>query len=204
MKNIWLIGIVLMVASTGVKAQFGYGITAKTEIYTRYSNPSDEIAAAGAGSLLLNLGIGPKFWIGGENFSFSAETAAIISPLALSIGDYKGLGAVGFPVMGKFNFRGLSGVNREGKFGWSIGGGLQWSRTELFGVTSKFEDRGISRKLFKTYVAEVGYGFGMSGLMIQGYVRYGRNPDLGANSFSIGISYDFNLPLYKELTDPEF
>ena len=183
---------------------FGAGLTVKNDLYLRYSNPDDDIASNAAGSFLLNLGVGPKLWIGGEDFSVSAEGSAVFSPLALSLGDYKGLGAGAFPLMMKLNFQGLSGVNKEGKFGFSIGGGIQWSRTELFGLKDSFEEEGVERKLFKTYIGEIAYGFGMSGFAGYAFIRYGWEADTKANTINFGIGYDFNLPRLKELTDPEF
>lgn len=200
-----IIIVLLSTVSTFVSAQaFGYGFTAKTDIYQRYANPKDDIAARSAGSFLLNLGVGPKLWVGGEKFSFSAEATANIAPFALALSDYKGLGAGAFPVIGKLNFGGLSSLNREGKFGFSIGGGIQWSRTELFGLKDRFSEQGVERKLFKTYIGEVSYGFGMSGFAIQAFLRVGIEPDTDANTINFGIAYDFNLPRLKELTDPEF
>lgn len=185
-------------------AQFGYGMTAKTEIYTWLQNPKDDIQSASAGSALVNIGLGPKIWLGGENVSFSAEASAVISPFALSISDFKGLGAVSFPVIGKINFGGLSTLNKEGKFGFSIGGGIQWSKTELFGLKGSASNEGVSRSMFRNYIGEIGYGFGMSGFALQVYLRYGRNSALKSSNFSFGIGYDFNAPRLKEATDPEF
>jgi hypothetical protein len=190
---------------TTLQAQpFGIGLTVKNDLYQRYSNPKDEIASGSAGSFLLNFGLGPKFWVGGEDFSVSVEGSANIAPLALSTGDFKGLGAGAFPLMMKFNFQGLSGVNKEGKFGLSIGGGIQYSRTELFGLKNSFAEDGVERKLFKTYIGEIAYGFGMSGFAGYVFLRYGRESDTKANTFNFGLGYDINIPRFKELTDPEF
>ena len=128
----------------------------------------------------------------------------MLSPFSLALNDYKGLGAVSFPVMAKLNFQGLSALNREGKFGFSIGAGIQWSKTELFGLKNSFEEQGVSRDLFKTYILEAAYGFGMSGFTLHAFVRYGWNKGTDANTLNFGIGYDFNLPTLKELTDPEF
>ncbi len=184
--------------------QFGYGITASNDIYQYYQNPDDKTGkSTSAGSVLLNFGIGPKLWVGGEDFSISLEAQATIGLLGLSINDYKGLGTTSFPIMAKLNFGGLSTLDKEGKFGWSVGGGLQYSRTELFYLENNFEEVGGDRKLFKTYVGQVGYGFGMSGYSMQGFLRFGYAPEVGARSFNFGIQYDFNIPKLKAITDPE-
>lgn len=199
----WLLGICIVFTMQLHGQGVGYGLTAKTDLYQRFVNPEDEIANRSAGGIF-SLGLGPKLWIGGENMSFSAEASFNYAPFAISLDDYKGMGAMSFPLMAKFNFGGTSTHNREGKFGLSVGGGIQYSRTELYGLRGSFADMGVTRNYFRTYVAEVGYGFGLSGFAIMGYVRYGRNTDLKANTFNFGIAYDFNLPVLKELTDPEF
>ena len=187
-----------------VNAQFGYGFTASTDLYSRYVNPKDNILSPSSGSALLNLGAGPKIWIGGKKFSFSAEGQAVLGFLSLSSGDYKGLGSISFPVLGKFNFKGLSGFNSEGQTGFSIGGGIQWSKTEFFGLQDDAKSKGVIRDYFPPYVVQLGWGFGVSGFVLQAIARYGINPDdSSSNTLNIGFQYDFNLPLLKRIDNPE-
>lgn len=204
MKRLVLLLTLICLTISISYAQFGYGVTAKTGLYQRFSNPQDDIASNSAGSALLNIGLGPKIWVGGERVSISAEASAMIAPFAISTGDFKGMGAASFPVMAKINFGGLVGVNKQGTLGLSIGGGFQWSRTELFGLTSKFETLGVERSLFKTFIGEIAAGFGMSGFAGYVYLRYGKNNELNARTFNLGIGYDFNVPTLKVLTDPDF
>jgi len=96
-------------------------------------------------------------WFGGEDFSFSVEGQVSLGTLGFSAGDYKGLGIASVPLMAKLNFNGLSSFDKEGKFGWSVGGGLQYSRTELYYLANDFEDIGGERSWFKTYIGQVGY-----------------------------------------------
>jgi len=183
---------------------FGYGGTLRTELYSHYSNPPDGIASRSAGSALLNIGVGPKIWVGGPDFSFSPEVSVVISPLALSISDFKGLGAVSFPIIGKFEFLGNSNLNKDGKFGFSIGGGVQYNKTELFYLKPSVRDQGVRRPFFRTYVIEADFGYGLVGFDVHFFIRYGFANDIGANSLNIGIGYDFNAPLLKKATDPNF
>lgn len=190
---------------TGVTAQtIGYGFVSRLDLYSRYSNPKDDIASPGAGSALLNLGLGPKLWLGGEKMSVSVEGAIVFSPFALSLKDYKGLGALAFPVLGRLNFGGLSNVNKEGKMGFSIGAGYQWSRTELYGLHSDDAASGVTRSYFRNLIGEVGYGYGMGGFSFGLYARYGRDPNLRSNIFSIGLGVNLNRHLLKVTTDSEF
>ncbi|MBK7805224.1 MAG: hypothetical protein IPJ51_02830 [Saprospiraceae bacterium] len=201
-----IIGIFLtLVFVSGLQAQFGYGFTVSTDVYHRYVNPKvpNDDTGRSAGSTILNLGIGPKIWLGSKNISFSAETQAIIGFFGLSTSEYKGLGTLAFPLIGKLNFKGLSTFDKEGKMGFSIGGGLQWNKTELFGLSDEFQSKGLKRNLFKTYVLQAGYGFGLSGFTAHGFLRYGFNKAVESSALSIGLQFDFNYPMLKKITSPE-
>ncbi len=192
-----------LVSSLGLHAQFGYGFTASNDLYHRYVNHSNSKSNLSAGSALFNLGLGPKIWIGSKNISFSAETQAVIGFLGLSAKEYKGLGTLAFPFIGRLNFKGLSTFDREGKLGWSIGGGIQFNKTELYGLTNEFASKGINRNFFTTYVVQAGFGFGLSGFTAHGIVRYGFNSDDKSKTLNIGLQYDFNAPMLKKITNPE-
>ncbi len=201
-KNILF--IILTFSSLQLSAQFGYGFTASTDLYQRYVNPKDDILSPSSGSAILNLGGGPKIWIGGKKFSFSVEGQAVLGFLSLSTGDYKGLGSLAIPVLGKFNFNGLSGLNSEGTTGFSIGGGIQWSKTEFWALNDDAKSKGVTRDFFPTYVMQAGYGFGVSGFGIQGFLRYGINPnDKKSNTLNVGFQYDFNVPMMKKIDNPD-
>ena len=198
-----VISLLLSMYAISAQGQFGIGMTITNDLYNRYGNPSDSIASGGNGSVLLNLGLGPKVWVGGEKMSFSVETYANLGIFGLSLTDYKGLGNISFPVIAKFNFGGLSGLNKEGRFGLSIGGGIQWNKTELYYLSNSFEDRGVSREMYRTYVIQAGYGFGLTGFGAQAFVRYGWNPDLdGGNSLNIGLQFDLNFIKLSKIDDP--
>lgn len=198
-----LIVVILSFISLQVSAQFGYGFTLTNDLYHRYVNPEDGVAGRSAGSAILNLGAGPKIWVGGQNMSVSVEAQACIGFLGLALNDYKGMGTLSYPIMAKFNFNGLSALDKEGRMGLSIGGGLQYNRTEWYGLDEEFASKGVSRKLQKTYIAQVGYGFGISGFGLQLYTRYGWNKDTGASGLNIGLQWDFNASLMKKITSPE-
>lgn len=197
--------VVFTLLTFSAHSQVGYGFTVTNDLYQRFQNPEEEDIDAykGAGSLLLNVGVGPKIWIGAPRFSFSVESTANIGLLGLAVKDFKGLGTHHIPVIGRFNFGGLTGLDREGKFGWSIGGGVQFNKTELYYTTNSYEEDGLDRNYFTTYVGQIAYGFGLSGFAIQGVLRVGYNPDTKANSFNLGLQYDFNIPKLKQISNPE-
>jgi len=204
MKQVFIV-MTLVCTTYMLKAQFGYGITFSNDIYNRYTNPEQKNIDVyeGNGSLLLNLGLGPKIWIGAPKFSFSLESQAKIGLLGLALKDFKGMGNHAVPVIGRFNFGGLSGLDKEGKFGWSIGGGIQFNKTELYYTADKYSDQGIDRNYFRTYVGQIAYGFGLSGFAIQGVLRVGYDPDTKANSFNFGLQYDLNFPKLRQISSPE-
>lgn len=204
-KN-WLLFcfVFLIIAPSAFSQNVAWGGTIKNELYTRYANPSDDIASRSAGSALLNIGLGPKVWIGSGDFTFSPEASFMFSPFALSTGDYKGLGAISFPILAKFEFLGNSNFNDDGKFGFSIGGGVQYSKTELWYLKGSFKEQGVSRGFFRTYIIEGDFGYGISGFNVHLFVRYGWANNSDANTLNIGIGYDFNVPKLKKETDPEF
>lgn len=199
-----LLFLTFLFLQISVFGQIGYGFHASTDLYSYWNNPDLDVDKRSAGSALLNIGVGPKLWLGGENFTVSAQATAVIAPFAFNVKQFNGLGAAYFPMIMKLNFGGLSGGNKSGKLGFGIGGGVQYNKTELFGVTSEADALGVTRSNFRTYIAEASVGYGLSGFNLQFYLRYGWDPGTKANTFNLGIGYDFNLPKLKELTDPEF
>ena len=192
----------ILLSSISTSAQFGYGFTVTNDIYQRFTNPEDNSNQyRGSGSAILNFAAGPKIWIGNQNVSVSLEAQAGIGLLSLGLKNYKGLGAAYFPMMAKLNFNGLSGLDKEGRQGWYIGGGLQYFRTELYGLSDKAEKAGVQRELYPSYIGQFGYGFGLSGFVASGFIRAGYHPDTKANFFAIGIQADFNKPMLKKIAN---
>ncbi|MBK8856088.1 MAG: hypothetical protein IPN10_18765 [Saprospiraceae bacterium] len=187
-------------------AQFGLGLTFNYDFYQRYTNPKDNFEAGrSAGSVLTNISLGPKIWIGKPSFSFSVESQIGIAPLGLDTKEFKGLGMATLPIIGQLNFKGNSGLQTEQSIGYSIGGGIQYNRTELFGLKNKYEDLGVNRTFFPTYIiqAGVGYGIGNSGFLFNLFTRYGFNQESKAQSFNIGIQFDINMIAFrKNLNNP--
>lgn len=177
---------------TQVNAQVGLGLVWAGDLYMRYVNPVEAgvDAKRSSGAAISSLSLGPKLWMGGNNFSFSLEAQANIAPLSFNVSEYKGMGAVAFPLMGKFNFGAASGFNEDRILGWSIGGGVQYNRTELFGLTDKFDD--IERSYFATYVGELAIQLGIAGFDAGFYIRMGFGEN-EARSFNIGYVLNFNF-----------
>lgn len=193
--------IVLFVGTS--QAQFGIGVVGGLDFYQRYTNPTSSLAHESAGSFLLNLSLGPKIWIGGKQFSISVESPVSIAPLGLAAKDYKGLGMAAVPVIGMLNFGKTSGFDRDGGLGFSIGGGLQWFRTELFGLSQEFVEKGVERAWEQVYIIQANLGFGISGFAGNLFVRYGFDTeDLGLQTLNVGVQTDFNFLMTKNIDDP--
>ncbi len=205
-RSILVLGFVSLFLFSGSKinAQFGIGLTTSWDIYNRYVNPDDGLANGSNGSAILNLGLGPKIWVGGEAFSVSVESIANLGLLGLSLKEYKGLGSFSVPVMAKLNFGGLSGLNKDLAFGLSLGAGIQYSRTEIFYLQNSYQDLGVTRDYYRTINFQMGYGVGISGFTAHAFVRYGYNPDVeGGSNLHIGVQTDFNFVNLKKIRRPE-
>lgn len=175
--------------------QFTHKMIIGFDLYQKYRNPVDQKVnddSRSAGNVILAIPIGYSLFIGKNNFSISTEASANIAPLAFDAGQYKGLGALSFPLLAKLNFGALSGFSENKLLGYSIGGGIQFNRTELFGLTNKYNF--LERNYFPTYVGEVGIGGGVSGLNVILYFRVGT---AAHKAFSFNSGLIFNVDLFK-------
>ncbi|GLR18366.1 hypothetical protein [Portibacter lacus] len=195
MKKYLLLLCILLSVVIQSNAQFGFGIVAGNDIYQRYTNPD----GGSSGNAILNLQFGPKLWVGGESFSVSVETYANWGATSLSVVDYKGMGSIAFPLMAKLNFKGNSGFNSELTSGWSIGGGYQIARTELYGVNLSAIEQDVIRDLYPVMVGELSYGYGIGGFYVELFGRYGWDTQSKASTLNFGLSYNVNFVGFKKL-----
>lgn len=195
MKKQLLSLIALVILSTQANAQFGVGFVFGNDIYNRFQNPD----GGSSGNAILNLHAGPKIWMGGDRFSVSVESQVNWGSTSFSIGDYKGMGSLAIPLLAKLNFNGNSGFSSELTSGWSVGGGYQLARTELYGVTIDAAEQGVVRELFPVVVGELSYGYGIGGFYIEFFGRYGWDPSSKASTTNIGISYNINMIGFRKL-----
>ena len=71
------------------QAQFGFGFTVSNDLYQRYTNPKDVVGARSSGNAILNLGLGPKIWVGSKKVSASIEAQVNMGFTAFSLSSYK-------------------------------------------------------------------------------------------------------------------
>jgi len=200
MKNIFWI-FILVISSIQLNAQFGFGWVFGGDIYQRYVNPKIEgqPESRSSGSALLNMCMGPKLWVGGKKVNVSAEGQINFAPFALDMGDYKGLGAISFPLLVHLNFGSLT-TQQSMKKGFSIGGGMQFSQINLYGQPDDIPQN-IERKLYRSYVGQVMFGTNFQGANIAMYCRYGVG-DNDHSILNIGIVSETNfVRLFKSFKD---
>lgn len=194
-----LLFLLLFLLSLTAYSQIGIGTVRGFDFYQRYKNPVDDIAYPASGNAMLNLIYGPKVWIGGKKFSVSIEGHANIGLTSLALKNFKGMGAVSFPVIAKLNFKGLSGFNPGFSNGFSIGGGIQWSKTELYWLSKKYKDLGVTRDFYDVIFGQLEIGIGSFGSDGALYVRYGFNPDNKAKVLNVGMVFSTNSTFKKQM-----
>jgi hypothetical protein len=172
-----------------IKPNFICGI----DLYQWYKNPKSSIThekGSSSGSFLLNFPVGLKVLMGANNVSVSVEGSANLGLFSLDLGNYKGLGAVSFPFLVKLNFDGMSGFSKNKLIGYSIGGGIQYSHTEWYGLHTAFKN--LERKYFPSYIGEIAVGGGINKVNLSYYLRIGVGKD-GAFSLNNGLIFNFDL-----------
>lgn len=185
-------------AVNNVSAQVGAGFVIGGDYYQWYRNPevAGETALPSTGNVLLNVAMGPKFWFGGDNFSLSLEGHINWGITAFDMHEYKGMGNLSFPLIAKLNFGGISGFGEEDRKGIYIGGGLQYTRTEAYGLTSDYVGN-TTRNYFQTFIGEIGFGSGGEGITSTTFVRVGLGYENGgfnqAFTLNVGSIIDINF-----------
>ncbi|MBK6823716.1 MAG: hypothetical protein IPG87_12230 [Saprospiraceae bacterium] len=184
--------------SVSCNAQWSSSMVLGMDFYQQYKNPehvSDQGSSRSSGAAILAIPFGIQVSYGKNNVSIALEAGANFAPLAIDVNEFKGFGAVSFPLMAKFNAGALTGISKNRLIGYSIGGGIQFNRTELFGLNEKFKE--IKRSIFPTYVGELGVGGGVGGFNLILFLRIGFNQ---ANAFSLNTGIVTKTNLFKSKT----
>ena len=198
-----LIIIILLTITTSLCSQSltkygaGYGYVSGRNYYEYYTNPKVEgdTTLRTSGSVA-GIFWGTKAWVGTKRYSVSVEGQLNFAPFAFDTQEFKGIGAMSIPFIARFNIGALSGKNMiaTGK-GFSVGVGVQYSRTELLFTPKEFKN--LERKFYKSYIVEVVFGSGQRRLGHFGYfARYGFSPD-DFSTASIGffaLTSGFSVP----------
>jgi len=145
------------------QVNIGPMISAEWNLYNWYQRPSNHqfsIASGGNRSVgqVLNvlpsarLGIvfvfdAPNFY--GNDFVLLLEGGISYTPFSFDLEERKGQGALSFPVI-------LSTIIPIGSTAMTIGGGIQFSKTEFTQTTAKYQP--LDNPFFMTYILELGLG----------------------------------------------
>ncbi len=183
------IGLFILMLES-VTAQFNSRLVIGTDLYQWYSNPLKvgSTASSSSGGVLSAI-LGSEIMAGRNNYSVGLEANVNLGWLDFDT-DYKGWGAVSFPFILKLNSGSLSGFSDK-LIGWSIGLGMQYQKTELFGLTDAYQF--THRIFFPTYIGQIELAGGIGGLILAYYIRLGKNPCLeNAISFNTGLLFRLN------------
>ncbi len=193
------------------KIQMGMSLYLDYNLYHRYQKPdflSPERESAGQLLNLLPLG-GFGFWIGqAGSFTVGIEGGLDYMPFSIDLQEYKGLGAVSFPLLLRATQPFAPWAEISPFVG--VGIGLQWNRIDLYGRPSGAA-LGLNN-YFKTQVVELSIGLGrgwqpttrQTGLLAF-YARIGKAAE-GAHTLNFGLRAKLlinrNPPLPNKKQDP--
>lgn len=176
--------------------QLRFSVNYGLDFYQQFRNPevTGDTTIPSSGNAITNIIIGPKFYVGAKYVSLSCETEVNWGITALCLKEFKGVGALSLPLMAKLNFGGLSGIDEDiGNFGVSIGGGVQYSMTEIYGLTTEFRNSTAKRDLYKVYVGELQIGYRAESGVASFYVRYGTG-DNNSHVLHVGYTVSYIFP----------
>lgn len=176
-------------------AQINTSLIIGLELYQRYTNPEDfgpTDNGRSSGAVIPGVPIGLELSYGRGNHGVAVEGGFNLAPWAIDIDHPKGWGALSFPMLFKYNFGALSPTSKTKLWGYALGGGVQYSRTELFGLNSKF--RNLDRKFFSSYIAQLDLGGGIGGFSAYLYLRLGIGD---GKSFTTNIGLNSKVSLFK-------
>lgn len=194
-----LIGVIPIQDSSAQWISFGntFGI----DLYQFYESPdTNPLGSYRSGSALTNFNWGPKMWLGSGKVNASLEAQVSYAPFAFDVNDYKGLGAVSFPFIASINFNGVSTTSMQSGTGFSIGGGVVLTNSELYFLSDEYKefDRSERTQYFPAYFGQLGIGFGALGFSGLLYGRYGQGPD-EASVLSVGFMININKSATKRM-----
>ncbi|MDX1685138.1 MAG: hypothetical protein R3275_07870 [Saprospiraceae bacterium] len=197
MRNTLLILLALLIIEISGRAQVGIGITTGIDLYQFYDkgDPDELVRSSTSGSAITNIILGPKIWIGGPRLSVSLEAPVNWGMFHFDVNEFKGMGALAFPLGAKLNFGATSGFSNVDLVGFSLGGGIQYMNTEIYGTKRSFKDE-IETGYFSTYYGEMAFGMGLAGFDLSLYFRYGRGEAEEMN-LNIGLITNINISHMK-------
>ncbi len=186
----------MLLATTRTDAQVAIGFEGEVSAYQWNKKPRSILVGKGhrsSGQIISLPSFGPKIWFGDwEVFTVSIESKIDFSPFTLDVRKYKGMGAVSFPTILKFNYGPFNQGGNDGATKIGIGGGVQWTKSEIYAKTHEFKN--IENPFFMTYLIELSCqlvvgGADVDGNSIEIFIRPGFGKSQ-ARTFSLGVKYN--------------
>lgn len=181
----------MVIISIELKAQIKAGITYGGDFYQRYTNPiiKGDSLLRSSGNYWLNIAMGPKIWYKGNNYSISVECPVNWGITTFDWQENKGLGSLAYPLLFKYNSGLLEGHKVYGLREFSLGAGIQYNKTEVYGFENKFTNH-PSRGYFRTYIIDLGlYTHWIFPDLQYNYIRIGFG-EHQAVSFNFGMMWN--------------
>lgn len=187
-----LLTVILCAFMTQAQAQYttlSIDVALEWSAYQHYQRPSNHEFAQLSGqknSTGQVLNILPNARLGlvlnhADRWGFGLHAGVTYSPFSLDTEQYKGMGAVAFPLILSYQHQFV------GDLFLSVGGGVQFSKIEFAGKPLAFQ--ALENPYFMTYVGEISFGVFSDyylAIGVTGFARVGFN-QLGAHSLDIGI-----------------
>jgi hypothetical protein len=178
-----------LVLTTSQAQSFGLDIGLEWSAYQRYQRPTthqfstisnDNNSAGQILNIVPNLRLGMILTDLGS-WGIALHTGLTYSPFSVDIDQYKGMGAISFPLTLSYQFYFDDNVFL------SLGGGVQFSKIEMGARSPEFSN--IPNPFFMTYVGEISIG-GFSSyyiaIGITGFARVGFNQHQ-AHTLDVGL-----------------
>lgn len=189
--------IVILSNSYKCLSQFNGRLILGIDLYQWYRNPhTNSSQLEGSSGGVLPFILGTEIMAGKNNYSIGLEADINLGVFNFDT-EFKGLGALAIPILMKLNYGCLSGFSTK-IIGASIAGGVQFQKTELFGLSSKYDQ--YERKFFPTYVGQIDLAGGLGGLNFSYYIRIGMNPDK-PEAFSLNTGILTRINYFKKKLD---
>ncbi len=118
----------------------------------------------------------------------------------MDVDKFKGMGALAIPVL----FKASLALSKQQSmlFAINFGAGAQWTLSEIYAVSTEFQNPTIPNTFFITYIAEVGLSIGAIDEQLKNskdlsfYLRFGTNLK-GGMTFNCGLRVSFWNGLLK-------
>jgi len=203
-----ILSIIIIAPLSAQRIQVGLSMYLDYNLYHWYKKAASHSTLSHSSGQILNLlpmgGMG--VWVGKSNgLTIGLEGGLDYMPFSFDTQNYKGLGAISFPVLMRFT-QPFSSKSSIAPF-LGVGLGVQWSRTEIYAHPSSIIVP--INPYYRTFVAELSIGIGSGWIadskqtgLIAFFIRIGSD---GGQAFTLNTGIRAKLilnPSGKQLISP--